>query len=136
MPQNGFQYQLAHLLRFAAFLLKLSATGSRVAASCTLRRMMSRQLAAHGSEALSEQSPSRPQQRTVVAASAASAAAAAAAAEVPIHTQTKAALTKQALYRSDASIRDLFGDLDGAMLWDAIKDAFQVCFGRLCVWTV
>jgi hypothetical protein len=39
--------------------------------------------------------------------------------------------SKTLLYKVDATIGELFGTLEGALLWAAIKDAYQVCY---CPW--
>ena len=45
----------------------------------------------------------------------------------PVTGPTTAALqSKNKLYNPEATIPDLFGELDGTMLWDAIKDTYQV----------
>ncbi len=48
---------------------------------------------------------------------------------------TAAHTSKRSLYKPEATLPDLFGDLEGAVLWTAIKETYQVDVAAyVCVW--
>jgi hypothetical protein len=80
----------------------------------------SKKLLGHVSEAVSDSADDASGKQEIVTA-----ASAAPPKPNPAKAATAATLSKQTLYKQDATVSDLFGTLDGELLWSAIQDAYK-----------